>query len=575
MEVRQLKFKIKHNNNQTIVHVSIEKNETVSEKDIAMIAQYPVKGIFIPQLKNGGMFNKTMIECVAPRSIPLAQYFGNIIQRGHFYFLLAQIVAVIGRLQQRNIPPNNIILDMRYIFVNPQNHELKFLYIPMVSVRSYADILGFIKAIVNAAKPSPQENCGYYYEFIDFCSKQKFFSLDAFTRFLVERDQNASIILRDIMIPSQQNLQNNQQFVNNYGQYQQPSGMQQTAEDDRTLLINEESAAQGNNSNMTGQQHYGNDISPEERGTELLNMPVQDASSEPEYLPEEHLASLPKDRETVLINPDESDDDYVPVSDFKPKPLIPPIVGFKPAPVNTAPTSISEVKSDEISQSKPEIEPERKAVPEFNPELIPQLKPEIEPERKAVPEFKPESIPQLKPEIEPERKAVPEFKPESIQTSTVESDPEPFKKMENKLNIPDVTPPPFTPINDYVHYPEDEEEIGGTVLLSSIDNPFKQNIQPKNPRLIRKRNNQEFPINKPIYRIGKERKFVDGYITGNTAISRTHAEIATRNNRYFITDLHSTNFTYINHSIIARETETEFYDGDIITLADEDFLFKT
>ncbi len=254
-----------------------------------------------------------------------------------------------------------------------------------------------------------------------------------------------------------------------------------------------------------------------------------------------------------MINPDESDDDYVPVSDFKPKPLIPPIVGFKPAPVNTAPTSISEVKSDEISQPKPEIEPERKAVPEF----------------------KPESIPQLKPEIEPERKAVPGFKPESIQTSTVESDPEPFKKMENKLNIPDVTPPPFTPINDYVHYPEDEEEIGGTVLLSSIDNPFKQNIQPKNPRLIRKRNNQEFPINKPIYRIGKERKFVDGYITGNTAISRTHAEIATRNNRYFITDLHSTNFTYINHSIIARETETEFYDGDIITLADEDFLFKT
>ncbi len=159
---------------------------------------------------------------------------------------------------------------------------------------------------------------------------------------------------------------------------------------------------------------------------------------------------------------------------------------------------------------------------------------------------------------------VPEFNPESIQ------------RTENKLNIPDVTPPPFAPINDYVHYREEvDDEVGGTVLLSSVNNPFNQNAAPKNPRLIRKRNNQEFPINKPVYRVGKEQRYVDGYITGNTAISRKHAEIVTRNNRYFIIDLHSTNFTYINHSIIARDTETEFYDGDIITFADEDFLFKT
>lgn len=587
-----MKFKIKQQGNQTIVRVSIEKNEILSEKDIMMIAQYPVKGIFTPQIKNGGIFNKNVIECVAPRSIPLAQYLGNIIQRSHFYFLISQIVAVIGRLQQRNIPPNNIILDMRYIFVNPQNHELKFLYIPMVSVRSYADILGFIKAIVNAAKPSPQENCGYYYEFVDFCSKQKFFSLDAFMRFLVERDQNASIILRDVMMPNQQNLQNYQQYQNQYQnqyqhqaaakpmQYQQNMEMPQPVGDnDRTMLIDEEPTVQENIPPMSNQQpNYRNFISSEERGTELLSMPSQQESPEPEY--------LPKDKGTVLISPDDSDDDYMRVSDFKPKPLIPPIAGFKPAPVNMTPPPMPRVESEPNPQSEPEVNLEQESVPEVKPEPIPQqnqnpvpeFKPELtpmtepkgNPEKNPIPEFKPEPIPQFKPEINLEKESAPEVEPEPI------LQPEPIKKAENKINIPDVTPPPFAPINDYVHYcEEDEEDVGGTVLLSDINNPFQQNIIPKNPRLIRKINNQEFPINKPVYRIGKEQRFVDGYITGNTAISRTHAEIVTRNNRYFITDLHSTNFTYINHSIIARETETEFYDGDIITLADEDFLFKT
>lgn len=585
-----MKFKIKQQGNQTIVHVSIEKNEILSEKDIMMIAQYPVKGIFTPQIKNGGIFNKNVIECVAPRSIPLAQYLGNIIQRSHFYFLLSQIVAVIGRLQQRNIPPNNIILDMRYIFVNPQNHELKFLYIPMVSVRSYADILGFIKAIVNTVKPSPQENCGYYYEFVDFCSKQKFFSLDAFTRFLVERDQNASIILRDVMMSNQQNLKNYQQYQNQYqNQYQQqaaanPMQYQQNMEmpqpvgdDDRAMLIDEEPAVQENILPMSNKQpNYGNFIPPEERGTELLSMPPQQESPEPEY--------LPKDKGTVLISPDDSDDDYVRVSDFKPKPLIPPIAGFKPAPVNMTSPPMPEVESEPNPRSEPEVNLEQESVPEvkpeplpqqnqnpvseFKPELTPMTEPKGNPEKNPIPEFKPEPIPQFKPEINLAKESASEVEPEPI------SQPEPIKKAENKLNIPDVTPPPFAPINDYVHYRE-EDEVGGTVLLSEINNPFQQNIIPKNPRLIRKRNNQEFPINKPVYRIGKEQRFVDGYITGNTAISRTHAEIVTRNNRYFITDLHSTNFTYINHSIIARETETEFYDGDIITLADEDFLFKT
>ena len=112
--------------------------------------------------------------------------------------------------------------------------------------------------------------------------------------------------------------------------------------------------------------------------------------------------------------------------------------------------------------------------------------------------------------------------------------------------------------------------IGETTVLGggSAEKP-----QPR-PMLIRAKNNERILIDKPIFRIGKERSYVDLFIGDNSAISRSHANIITRDGAYYIMDTNSTNHTYVNGSMIQSNTEVKLEHGYMVRLANEEFEFK-
>ena len=96
----------------------------------------------------------------------------------------------------------------------------------------------------------------------------------------------------------------------------------------------------------------------------------------------------------------------------------------------------------------------------------------------------------------------------------------------------------------------------------------------KFPKLIRVLTNEVIEINKPVFRIGKEENCVDYIVTNNVAISRSHIDIISRSGKYFVFDLRSKNKSYINNRVLPAEHEVEIFDGDVLKLANEDFLFK-
>lgn len=96
----------------------------------------------------------------------------------------------------------------------------------------------------------------------------------------------------------------------------------------------------------------------------------------------------------------------------------------------------------------------------------------------------------------------------------------------------------------------------------------------ENPHLIRAKNNEKINLNKPVFRIGKEKSYVDYFIGDNTAISRSHANFISRDGEYFVTDTNSTNHTYVNGVMIQSNVETKLVHGDKVRLANEDFEFK-
>ena len=108
---------------------------------------------------------------------------------------------------------------------------------------------------------------------------------------------------------------------------------------------------------------------------------------------------------------------------------------------------------------------------------------------------------------------------------------------------------------------------GETTVLSAQSGPSE-------PYLIRVRSGERIFLNKPVFRIGKEKSYVDYFIGDNTAVSRSHCNIHTENGCYYIEDTNSTNHTYVNGQIINSNVKVKLSSGDKIRLANEDFVFS-
>lgn len=92
--------------------------------------------------------------------------------------------------------------------------------------------------------------------------------------------------------------------------------------------------------------------------------------------------------------------------------------------------------------------------------------------------------------------------------------------------------------------------------------------------LIRKSNNENCVIDKPCFTIGKDSLHVDFCIKDNGSISRQHATIESKNGLMTIADNNSTNGTYLNNQRISTNQPQILKNGDVITLANEEFVYR-
>ena len=121
--------------------------------------------------------------------------------------------------------------------------------------------------------------------------------------------------------------------------------------------------------------------------------------------------------------------------------------------------------------------------------------------------------------------------------------------------------------------------FGETTVLSSagIGETTVLGVTPAiqiQPHLIRLKNNEKINVDKPVFRIGKEKSFVDYFIGDNSAISRSHANIISRDGEYFVVDTNSMNHTYVNGQMIQSNAEMKIDHGMKIRFANEDFEFR-
>lgn len=109
----------------------------------------------------------------------------------------------------------------------------------------------------------------------------------------------------------------------------------------------------------------------------------------------------------------------------------------------------------------------------------------------------------------------------------------------------------------------------GTVILGQE----KQNQQLM-PHLLRKRNNERIPINKAIFRLGRDADYNDYCIAENRYVGHSHCHILCKEGEFFVVDDNSKNRTKVNGTVISPGVEVKIAHGSIISLANEEFEFK-
>ncbi|MCI9385685.1 MAG: FHA domain-containing protein [Lachnospiraceae bacterium] len=85
---------------------------------------------------------------------------------------------------------------------------------------------------------------------------------------------------------------------------------------------------------------------------------------------------------------------------------------------------------------------------------------------------------------------------------------------------------------------------------------------------------QRYMLDKECVVFGKDASSAD-YVLQNDTISRAHAEIKKRNGVYYVTDLGSTNGTFVNSKRLPKNTAIEVSNGDMVKFSNVELRFMT
>ena len=93
-------------------------------------------------------------------------------------------------------------------------------------------------------------------------------------------------------------------------------------------------------------------------------------------------------------------------------------------------------------------------------------------------------------------------------------------------------------------------------------------------KLIRINTQEVFSVTTENCKIGKRALMADICIRNNPTISREHCVIRFRDGDYYIEDMDSSNYTYLNGIRVMPGHPKKLQEEDRIRLSDEEFIFR-
>lgn len=559
-----MSFTYENQGNNTYLVYKIGASDNVDTMSLGMITNNKIDGI-VPTLFTQSDTDR-FIKYNISAKVSAKEFLSGVVNKKRLLGVFISVLKAIKSTEEYMIDARSLLIDLEHIYVDVSKCDAMLVCLPLVRQNESVNIPMFFKQIMFSTQFDQNENCDYVAQIINYLNSTPVFSVDAFEKLLIDIDaDNLNIAASKAVAGQQKPVQPQSQ-----SQSQQPKPMQPAMNQLKNTQVQTNMPSQGKMQSQRETQSANNVVQPNQVNFAVPNMNPQNQN---------------RINNNVQMGTNISGT-YVETTSEKQMSMFGLLTHYskenkqiyerqkaqrkaqKEAEKNGAAMPGQNVKASNASFAIPGQPPQQRPQPaQAQPQNIMPQQPQqqfVQPQR------------QLTQSNQPQRQfAQPQPMPQAQQKPAQQVQPQPVQNQNTNTGMtgnPSVPPQILENMTKAGNFGETTvlgvgSEAGETTVLGASQ------AQIIKPYLLRIKNNERIELNKPVFRIGKERSYVDYFVSDNTAVSRSHANIINKDNEFYIVDTNSTNHTYVNGSMIQSNVETKIEHGTKIRLANEDFEF--
>lgn len=554
-----MSFTYENQGNNTYLVYKIGASDNVDTMSLGMITNNKIDGI-VPTLFTQSDTDR-FIKYNISAKVSAKEFLSGVVNKKRLLGVFISVLKAIKSTEEYMIDARSLLIDLEHIYVDVSKCDAMLVCLPLVRQNESVNIPMFFKQIMFSTQFDQNENCDYVAQIINYLNSTTVFSVEAFEKLLMDIDaDNLNIAASKAVVGQQKPVQPQSQ-----SQSQPPKPMQPTM----NQLKN--SQAQTNMQSQRETQSANNVVQPNQVNFAVPNMNPQNQN---------RINNNVQMGTNISVT-------YVEKTSEKQMSLFGLLTHYskenkqiyerqkaqrkaqKEAEKNGAAMPGQNAKPSDVSFAIPGQPPQQRPQPAQSQRQFTQSN---QPQRQFA---QPNQAVQMNAGASRVQQPQPQPMPQAQQKPVQQVQPQPVQNLNTNTGMtgnPSVPPQILENMTKAGNFGETTvlgvgSEAGETTVLGASQ------AQIIKPYLLRIKNNERIELNKPVFRIGKERSYVDYFVSDNTAVSRSHANIINKDNEFYIVDTNSTNHTYVNGSMIQSNVETKIEHGTKIRLANEDFEF--
>lgn len=559
-----MSFTYENQGNNTYLVYKIGASDNVDTMSLGMITNNKIDGI-VPTLFTQSDTDR-FIKYNISAKVSAKEFLSGVVNKKRLLGVFISVLKAIKSTEEYMIDARRLLIDLEHIYVDVSKCDAMLVCLPLVRQNESVNIPMFFKQIMFSTQFDQNENCDYVAQIINYLNSTPVFSVDAFEKLLMDIDaDNLNIAASKAVVGQQKPVQPQSQ-----SQSQQPKPMQPAMNQLKNAQVQTNMPSQGKMQSQRETQSANNVVQPNQVNFAVPNMNPQNQN---------------RINNNVQMGTNISGT-YVETTSEKQMSMFGLLTHYskenkqiyerqkaqrkaqKEAEKNGAAMPGQNVKASNASFAIPgQPQQQRPQSAQAQPQPVMPQQPQqqfVQPQRQFTQSNQPQrQFAQPQPMPQAQQKPVQQVQPQSVQNQNTNT---------GMTGNPSVPPQILENMTKAGNFGETTvlgvgSEAGETTVLGTSQ------AQIIKPYLLRIKNNERIELNKPVFRIGKERSYVDYFVSDNTAVSRSHANIINKDNEFYIVDTNSTNHTYVNGSMIQSNVETKIEHGTKIRLANEDFEF--